>query len=163
MTLPAVDSLALYGGALNNYRAPVDPTTDRDAAAMNKALASIAMMSHTAPRAYAKISTAATTGTMVLLDHDAVWGDSPGVAPVLARTSQGIFTVTWPTTVVDELGVTHSVSLVASLGINVLSTDCILANVSLVATNVLTFALWNTSTSPSVRTDGSYAVEVWAR
>lgn len=137
--IPDVDSLATYGGALENYGIGViDPLTDRDALAMNRALATVAGMSHTAIRAWCRFTTAATTGGMVLVSHDAVWGNGSSVAPVLARSSAGVFTVTWPTTVTDELGVSHAVSFRCSLRPNVSSSTCYHANAVRTSANILT-------------------------
>ena len=91
------------GGTLVNYAPIEDPTTDLDAGFDNNSRCMVAMMSHTAPRSWAKFTTAATTGALVLNAHDAMWGSSLGVAPALARSSTGVFTLTYPTTVNDEL------------------------------------------------------------
>ena len=40
-----------------------------------------------------------------------MWGSSSGVKPTLARTSAGVYTLTWPTTVTDQLGASHNVNL----------------------------------------------------
>jgi hypothetical protein len=51
--------------------------------------------------------------------HDARWGNAVGVKPTMARTGEGVWTATWPTTVTDDLtaedasiggGVTHTVN-----------------------------------------------------
>ncbi len=112
MTLPAIYTLSTYGGAMANYAPVEDPTTDRDATAANQAYASAAAATHTTPRAWARFTAAASTGAMVLVAHDAVWGTS--VPPTLARTSAGIFTVTWPATITDELGTVQTVALRAA-------------------------------------------------
>lgn len=111
MTIPDTDSVNTYGGALNNAGPVEDPTTDRDAGAMNKALASVSGMTHTAVRAIVRFTAAASGGAMVLVSHDAVWGNSNSVAPTLGRTGTGIFTITWPSSVTDELTVSHTVAL----------------------------------------------------
>jgi hypothetical protein len=98
------------GGAMVNYEPVLDPTTDLDAGFDNNSRCMVAMMSHTAIRSWAKFTTAVTSGAMVLNAHDALWGNSIGVAPTLARFATGIFTLTYPTTVNDELGGAHTVN-----------------------------------------------------
>jgi hypothetical protein len=116
MTLPDVDSLAILGGALQNYAPVEDPTTDLDAGADNKSRCDVAAMTHTLTRTWVNFQAAATTGAMVLVAHDSVWGNTAPVTPTLARTSAGIYTITFPTSVTDELGVAHTTNLRASWG-----------------------------------------------
>jgi len=104
MTAFTGDSLATYGGAINDYSPVVDPTVDRSAAGMNPALAATASMTHTAPRAWCRF-TLNGTAAPVLVAHDAMWGNGIAVAPVVVRTGTGTVTVTWPTTVQDEIQV----------------------------------------------------------
>lgn len=115
-TLPDINSLASYGGALNDYRPVTDPTTDRPAAAANQAYADCAAMTATADRAWCEFTAAATTGAMVLVAHNALWGNAAGVAPTLARTTTGTFTITWPATVTDALSNIHTLNIRASGG-----------------------------------------------
>ena len=112
MTLPDIDTLATFGGQLNDYSPVVDPTTDRPAAGTNQAYSSIAMVTHTAPRAWCRFVTSATTPALATNNgHDAMWGSSSGVKPTLLRNSIGNYSVTWPLTVTDEMGVSHTVNL----------------------------------------------------
>jgi len=91
--LPDVPDLDTFGGTFVNAQAVVDPTTDMDAAFQNRLTAQLVMLSHTAPRAMARVTVAATVAT--LADHEAVWGNTGAVAPVVVRASIGVFTVTW--------------------------------------------------------------------
>jgi hypothetical protein len=115
VTVPDIDNLASLGGILQNYRPVEDPTTDLDAGFGNKTRANAAAMTQTAPRAMVIFTTASTTGGLVLVGHWSLWGNTPTVAPSLARLTTGQYTVTWPATVTDELGVTHTVSLRAAM------------------------------------------------
>lgn len=110
--LPDIDTLATLGGELTNYAPIEDPTTDLDATADNTARGNVAMLTHTSRRAWCRFTAAASTGAMVRVAHDAMWGTS--VPPTLARTGSGTFTVTWPTTVDDELGNSHSLNIRAA-------------------------------------------------
>ena len=125
MTLPDKDTLLqTYGGALNDYGTPViDPTTDRPAAGANQQYASTAMMTRTAFRCFATITwvlPATGNGLWIVSRHDAVWegANAAGLAlnavPTVTHVSPGVFSVTWPATVVDELGVSHTLSLRAA-------------------------------------------------
>ena len=112
MTLPDTDTIDTYGGELINYHQIVDPTTDRDADAMNQALASVAGMTHTAIRAWRTFVGHATTPTDPASNsHDSVWGNSAGVKPTCAHSATGVYTVTWTATQDDELGETHTLNL----------------------------------------------------
>jgi hypothetical protein len=136
MTLPDSDSLSTYGGAFADYGVSVvDPTTDQAAADYNKMAASVAMMTNTAIRAWAIFTTAATTGAMVLQSHGAVWGTS--VAPTLSRNTTGTFDVTWPSTVTDELSVSHTVNIRGVLHPNPYGSGFVHAQASRQAANVV--------------------------
>ena len=109
MPLPDQDDyLSTYGGSKINYAPPEDPTTDEDAGIRNQYVANVAMMTLTAVRALALFTPAATTGTMALVSHAANWGNSATVAPVLNRVAAGVYTLTWPATVIDALGLSHT-------------------------------------------------------
>ncbi len=115
MTLPDVDSVDNYGGILANYAPVEDPTTDQDADAMNVMKASVAGVTHTVARAWARFKSG--DGFVVAPEftatnsHDANWGSDLSVRPALARTGVGVYTLTWPSTVTDELGANHSLNL----------------------------------------------------
>ncbi len=116
MTLPDKDSLSTFGGAMSNYADAVDPTTDEDAAWRNKYVADVAMSTHTVTRA-ARSFLGTTGGATAVADpssgfvHDALWGDAPGVKPSITHVSTGTYDAIWPTTVQDELGESHTVSV----------------------------------------------------
>ena len=107
--MPDTSTVDDYGGILVDYSPVVDPTTDREALAMDQALEDCAQMTQTACRAWVRFTLAATTGGLTLLASNASWGNS--VLPALANGGTGIFTVTWPATVTDSLGNTHTVNL----------------------------------------------------
>jgi hypothetical protein len=120
MTLPKVDSLDRYGGKTVSLVPITDPTTERSAEAASEAYASVAAATHTAIRAWARFRRYVDDLGTVRLDlvaHDAVWGSRNDVAPTIARTSPGVFSVTWPAQVVDELGDTQSVNLRSALAL----------------------------------------------
>lgn len=112
MTLPEVDAITTYGGIKTSLAPPTDPRTDRSAEECTIAYADIAAMTHTVRRCWARVTTAASTGAMVLVDHNAVWGT--GTAPTLSRSSAGVFDIQWPTTVSDALSESHTTNLRAA-------------------------------------------------
>jgi hypothetical protein len=101
--LPNVASIASYDGPKNDYSAVIDSTTDRSAAGANPERGDVAGMTHTAWRAWAHLTLLSSGGTPILVAHDETWNNSLNAAPTLARTSAGVYTLTYPTTVVDEI------------------------------------------------------------
>jgi hypothetical protein len=116
MPLPDKDTLATYGGALENYAEPIDPTTDEDAGWRNKYAANVAMMTHTVTRG-ARSFLGTTGGGTAISDpssgfiHDAVWGDGAAYKPSLTHVQTGVYDAIWPSSVSDELGTTHTVNI----------------------------------------------------
>lgn len=150
MTLPDVDTLAgSLGGTMQNYSPVEDPNTDLDAAYDNRARCDVAMMTHTATRAWARITLAATTGAMVLVAHDAQWGNSAPVAPALARTGTGVFTLTWPSAVNDELAASHTVNLRGVHRPNVRGATLYHVLAEVTAANVVTVRAFNSAGAAS--------------
>ena len=115
MPLPDVDDYtATFGGSKQNYAPVEDITTDEDAATRNQYVADVAMMTATCTRSWVEFLAAATTGGMSVTAHQAVWGNAIGVIPTLSRTSAGIYVITWPATVTDALGNSHTVNFRAA-------------------------------------------------
>ena len=102
MTAPDRDTIATYGGPYNDYSPSLDPTVDASSAGFNPMLANVAMILNVAPRAWVRFKPAGS-GTPTLVAHWAMWGTGAGVAPVIARTAQGTYTVTWPAVVQDQV------------------------------------------------------------
>lgn len=107
--LPKVASFATYAGPLRDYTAPIDATTDRPATGTNPAYGDVAGMTHTALRAWARFqpngitAPSVPTGQVLANVHDETWNNGNNAAPLFARTATGQYTVTFPTTVVDEI------------------------------------------------------------
>lgn len=117
MTLPSIDTLGTYGGAKQNYSQIEDPLTDRDADDANKAYASCAAMTQTAVRAWARMVCNTSTGALTLAPTnpcDATWPNTLANRPTLTRVSTGIFRLTWPTTITDDLGSDHELNFRAA-------------------------------------------------
>ena len=109
MPLPDVDSIDDYGGVLQNERPVDDPTTQRSAEQVNAAFDSAAGATHTVARAWARVVLGGAPTLAVTNPNDSVWGVSP--APTPANTGTGTYTLTFPATVSDEIGNTHTLNL----------------------------------------------------
>lgn len=115
MPLPDVDDYsATFGGSKQNYSPVEDPTTDEDAGVRNQYVADVAMMTNTVPRGWVRFTAAALTGSMVLVAHNANWGNAALYTPVLARTSAGQYTITLPASPLDALGGAHTTNVRAA-------------------------------------------------
>ena len=114
MTLPDADTINSYGGQLSDYGPVVDPSTDRAAADANKAYATVAMGSRMVPRVEVAFAGHATTPTLTA--WEAVWKGATATAPTPAHSSTGVYTITLPTSVNDELAASHSVNLQRAWG-----------------------------------------------
>ena len=156
MTLPSQDSYDIYGGSKTDYTAIVDPTCDRSAAEINTAFASAAMATRTSIRAYCQILGHATTPTIV--SHNAQWGNSLAVIPVIVRSATGVYSLTFPATVLDALGNTQSINL-SSGQISITNTTPGFATVTKVNANTFTVSLFSAAGTASDLT--SSPVNVW--
>jgi len=145
MVLPAISTIDNYGGELEDFAPVTDPTTDRAAADMNAAMADVAMLGHCGIRAWCRFTAAASTGAMVLVAHDAMWGNTDAVKPTLARSSSGVFTLTWPTSVTDELGDAHTLVLRAGWGNAYGASNFYEPRVTTVSANVVTVTIKNST------------------
>jgi hypothetical protein len=150
MTAFTGDALSSYGGGLYDYSPVIDPTRDRPAAGANAGYAAAAGMTHTAVRAWVRM-TLNGTATPVLVAHDAIWGNAVGVAPVLARTGVGVETITWPANVQDEIpvgvpGYTGPLPLNLRSGFgNARGATLFTVTVTMTSANVATVRIWNSS------------------
>jgi hypothetical protein len=108
----------------------------------------VAGMTQVLPRAMVRLTTANTgaptdPGSNV---HYAVWGNTAGVKPVVARSSAGVFTITWPTTVTDALAVVHTLALFTGWA-NVEGATYTQAEVTITSANVATLRTFNAAGS----------------
>ena len=106
---PDISSVDDYGGLLADYDPVVDPTTDREATAMNQALVDTAAMTQTAGRAWCRIVLGSAPALANPNGSGAGWGNS--VPPVPTHPAgNGAYVVTWPATVTDALGNTKALN-----------------------------------------------------
>ena len=157
MTFPDVDTIDNYGGALVNVAPVEDPTTDRDAGAMNSALESVAQMTHTAARAWCRVVLGTSAALAAANGNDAGWGTT--TPPVPAHSTTGVYTITWPATVTDALGNQHSLNLrTASASIEGATFGFAQANVT--SANVVTVNTANAAGSANDLSGVTILVEV---
>lgn len=143
--LPQSNSLSNFGGIKTDYSQIVSVATDWSADNVNSAFGDVAAMSRTAIRTFAQFITSATAPTLV--NFDAVWKTNTPTLPVIVRTGAGIFTVTYPASVTDELGNAQSLNLRSGVG-NISSTSTFgFCNVVVSSSNVLTIYLANVAGS----------------
>lgn len=156
MTLPTSDSFDTYGGTKTDFSSVVDPTTDRSAAEVNTAFASMSCASRTSIRGYMQFLGHAATP--VLNYHNAHWGSSLAVIPVVSRNSTGNYTVTFPSTVTDPLGVVQSINLIAGQ-VSLEGTTAGYATITKATPNTFTVCMFNSGGSASDLTSSN--VNVW--
>jgi hypothetical protein len=154
MTVPDRDSLGTYGGPWNDYQPVADPTTDVPATGGNQWAADTAGMTKTAVRAWGRFSTSGTS-VPTLLTSFTMWPTGTNDAPVVARTTTGLYTMTLPVTVEDELGNDHTLNLMAG--------DCQCESQSVLWTaqvsvsgNVASVAIFNSSAALADPPLGNY-------
>ena len=158
MTLPDVDTIDTYGGQLQNYEPVVDPTTDRDAEAMDQGLESIAQTTHTVDRAWARVVLSASTPALAAPNgSDAGWGNT--VPPTPTHVTTGQYKVTWPATIVDGLGASHALNFRKARA-SFEGTTAAFANASVFAANVVVINVLNAAGSPNDLAGLTLLVEV---
>jgi|ERR1017187_2365495 hypothetical protein len=105
MALPNIDTGSTYGAlAKVNYSAvpPANPQYDWSNPLLAPAICNVAGITQTIDRVQVQMTLAASTGALVLNQWYAVWKNVTTTAPVLARTTTGVFTVRMPSMVSDE-------------------------------------------------------------
>lgn len=147
MPLPNSDSFDTYGGSKSDFTTVVDPTTDRSAAEVNAAFASVASMTRTVTRAYLQF-TGASTSFVVPNYHNSNWGSSLSVIPIIQRSTTGVFDITFPATVVDELGATQALNLTMGWG-NIEGDTLAFIQVTKVTSNVFRVNLYDNTLAAS--------------
>lgn len=143
MRLPQVATLSTYGGAKANEYPVENPLTDISADEHNEMAEDVAGMTQTVCRAWCTFQGHATTPTDPTSNvHGAVWGDGLAVKPTPSRSSTGVYAVTWPTSVTDELGNVHTVNMRRAWA-TVEGTTPYFCIVSMFAANVISVRIWN--------------------
>jgi len=104
MGLPTtLDPTADFGLPYTDYAPQANPETDLLAEKYENLCIAVAAMTHTAPRAWVVVSGAAAagTGSSMVVDHAAMWGDTSSVRPAVVRSATGAYTITWASSYAD--------------------------------------------------------------
>jgi hypothetical protein len=152
---PAADYAMPAGGFADYQITATDPTTDwasgnppgqnaTGGPGASQLINDVAGMTRTARRAWARFTAGSSPLLAATNPDDAVWGNASGVLPVVAHSSTGVFTMTWPSTIVDQFGTTRSINL-RWARVSVEGSTCAFAQCSVTSPNVVTVYLFNTS------------------
>lgn len=116
MTLPNADSYDTYGGELTDYSVVEDPQTDLSAESSNELRADIAAMTSTCFRCVITwhIDDPGGANTPTVDDVKAVWNTDLTTPPTIARLSEGVYEITFPTTVFDVRGNEQTFAILGS-------------------------------------------------
>ena len=165
--LPDSDDLSVFGQPRKNRKAVDDPTTDVGAEHMNPVFNDLAMLSRLAVRVWASFHY--TGSAMVLDSNDEMWRNVASYTlPVVARTSAGIYTVTYPTQVNDLIGPNYPGGSATPHNVNLrfgdakaTNTDGVTYGTSVIcAANVMTVYL---RTGGSLVDVNNLVINAWAR
>ena len=116
MTLPLSANLSTYGGVLIDATPMTDPESEISASSLNQLRYDAACMTRTSPRVIFQFTGSATAPALAstatwATGHDAHYGNTNPVAPVLTRASTGVINIAFPATVTDELGTPVSLNV----------------------------------------------------
>jgi hypothetical protein len=146
MPLPASSTISNFDGdnKVNNQNIPpANQTLDWDNTKLGAAMSDVAGMDQTCPRVIVRMTLASTTGAMVLNSWRAVWQNVTSTAPVIARSTTGVYTITFPTMVSDEydssVGITNNIAVnlgYATIGIE--GAEFYFATAAATSANVIT-------------------------
>ena len=98
MTVPDLDSLSTYGGATIDYSPPWDPRYQKSSQYYCKSLSACAGLTQTMPRALLTISSAPAVTTSKTL-----WSNGTGAAITVSTSATGVYVITFPGTVYDDI------------------------------------------------------------
>jgi len=134
-----------YGSVFDDAYSVEDATTEQSAAYANRVNEDVAHMSRTTPKVilqFLTTTTAAVTPATVTAGRSHA-GTSSGLWPTVSKTATGRYTVTWPASFVDELGVTETLSLTFARGDVIHNTtfarvQCTAAGANVVLVSVIT-------------------------
>lgn len=104
--LPDAITYDVFGGDMEDH-STVDSSTDRNADQINALFCAASMMSRTTPKAWVRFI---ANNPPVLLEWEALWKEKSNVAPQLTRSLAGRYTITFPSSVQDARGDSHSLN-----------------------------------------------------
>lgn len=104
-----------YGGVFVD-RAPVAvPTQEQSSFFANRANCDLAQLTRTTERAFVLFTTLTDAGPVAatVTAGRSHMGSGSGALPFVEKTATGLYTVTYPTSFVDELGATENISFLS--------------------------------------------------
>ena len=137
-------TLQSYGAPYNNADPVEDPETEIADDLLNRALEDLAQTTRTIERANLNFTTTAvahpTTVGTATIDHDTVWGSGVSTRPVITKTGQGLYTITFAASYNDGLAVSETVSFLRGFAdaMSSDSADTCAAQILTIAGNVIT-------------------------
>jgi hypothetical protein len=152
-------TLANYGGRYFNVGPVANPQGYVSEAKMNRFLEDVAQMTRTATRAQVHFIPGATDPDV--LWHWTIWGSSPSEAPTIDRTGTGLYTVTYPTSLIDALDEEETLSF-ASVMPTIISANADRAIVSGFTANSVSLKVRNAANALNDLT-GVEIVVLWIR
>ena len=158
--LPESLSFNDVGGTKNEYTAVVDSSTDRSADEVNSAFCAIAEATRTVDRGWLRFVAVADGYTPALVSSstwNTVWKGGTATSPVFGHPSTGVVTITLPTTVNDEQGVSHTVNVQGVTG-NIEGSTFGFINCD-ASSNVITVRTANTAGSANNLTGSTIYIE----
>jgi len=104
MALPSRPTIETYDGQnkINGPIYPANQTRDWNNPLLAACTSDVSAMAQTAPRFWARMTLATSTGGLVLNSWQSNWIIATPTLPVLSRTATGIFTIAVPGVVSDE-------------------------------------------------------------
>lgn len=151
MALPDSATLSdTYGGPYTNADPVQDPTTEVNDDEFNEMLADTAACTRMVERAWVcffGLTYTSGSQSIPVEDHDAVWGASGAVTPTIVQNPAGTYTITWPATVDDELGVTRTLNIRRPFEPTTIDAALSRAKVSAKTANTLTIKTTNAAGS----------------
>ncbi len=113
--LPDISSAQSLGAtSWADYQPITDPTTEISADILKEIAVNSCAATHTVSRAIVSFQCATYTSgsqSITVIDSDAVWGNLALVLPTVVQTSAGVYVITWPESLHDELGGDHTVNI----------------------------------------------------
>jgi len=155
-------TIADFGGAKVDARPVKNPTSQLAADDYSDLAETVAQGTRIIDRVIVSFNTsAAAPGAITVVGNRTVWGNGATYYPVIAKVSNGVYTVTYNTTYTNSLGVAETVSLVFPHGQMAGSTFGHV-QVEVTSAAVLTVRVFDAA-GAATDAGGSKLVTVWSR
>jgi hypothetical protein len=105
-------TLGTYGAPFVDAIPVDDPTTTESSSQHNRLTEDVAQGTRTWDKAWVHFLTATSNGAIVATSGQSIFGVGSGQLPTIARTGTGLYTITYPNTWTDGLGLVENVVFV---------------------------------------------------